>query len=254
MKRTATCWLAAGLLAASAALADGWKNPRYEFGDAGRETGFGERDRGTDDDGEGRLSSRAEERMKRLQGDSGKDDDEGGVGHDKERDGEGQENGDKDRYEPGRLSERAKERMERLRGTRDREGEGEGDGKREGDSGRKRGGDRDEDGEREGDRKREGDRGDEERREGDRGRKSAEERAIERMQAAGHDAESLNRPDGHGVPLLHHAVLSDWPEMVEYLLEQGADPNVTDRRGRTALELADKLGRKEIARILEKGD
>jgi ankyrin repeat protein len=48
----------------------------------------------------------------------------------------------------------------------------------------------------------------------------------------------LNAKDAESLPLLLEAVLNSNTACVQYLLEQGADPNITDRAGTTALMLA----------------
>jgi len=68
------------------------------------------------------------------------------------------------------------------------------------------------------------------------------------------EGDDLNEPPGpSGLPLLHHAIdverdvsiQNDLPlsaDMTELLLEGGADPLQTDRRGETALQFARRRG------------
>ena len=70
------------------------------------------------------------------------------------------------------------------------------------------------------------------------------------LQAASDNAESelrtlldrhptyVNKPSSSGATALHKAAVNGSTECVELLLERGADPNMTDRRGRTAMFLA----------------
>ena len=44
--------------------------------------------------------------------------------------------------------------------------------------------------------------------------------------------------DDRGYAALHHAVLKDFPTVVEYLILQGADINLATQRGQTPLQLA----------------
>lgn len=61
--------------------------------------------------------------------------------------------------------------------------------------------------------------------------------------------------DKAGTTLLHHAVRSDYPELVELLIEKGAKVSRMDSHGMTPLMLAVSLGHERIARlILEKGN
>ncbi|HPE84704.1 MAG TPA: ankyrin repeat domain-containing protein, partial [Chlamydiales bacterium] len=50
--------------------------------------------------------------------------------------------------------------------------------------------------------------------------------------------DDINAVDYAGNSLLHYAVKDDSVASVEYLLEQGANPNLPDRNGKTAKELA----------------
>ena len=60
-----------------------------------------------------------------------------------------------------------------------------------------------------------------------------------------------NKEDNLGWTPLHHAASMGRREMVEILLEMGADPNITSgRHGRTPLFLAEYNGHIEIAQIL----
>lgn len=51
-------------------------------------------------------------------------------------------------------------------------------------------------------------------------------------------ARQSSMTDRQGQTALHSAAARGWPEVVEYLLEQGANPALEDERGRTALDLA----------------
>jgi hypothetical protein len=51
-------------------------------------------------------------------------------------------------------------------------------------------------------------------------------------------ARQSSMTDRQGQTALHSAAARGWPEVVGYLLEQGANPALEDERGRTALALA----------------
>jgi ankyrin repeat protein len=59
----------------------------------------------------------------------------------------------------------------------------------------------------------------------------------------------INAGAGRLTPL-HGAVVFDQPEMAAWLLECGANPGLLDSKGRTALDLAQTLGREQIAAAL----
>jgi len=46
---------------------------------------------------------------------------------------------------------------------------------------------------------------------------------------------------------IHGAVMGGSAEMIRLLLEKGADPNAPDFEGRSARQLAEKMGRPELA-------
>lgn len=57
---------------------------------------------------------------------------------------------------------------------------------------------------------------------------------------------------GGGLPsALHFAVLSSSREVVELLLEHGADLNAHDPQGHTPLQLAERAGHTDIVELLE---
>lgn len=57
--------------------------------------------------------------------------------------------------------------------------------------------------------------------------------------------------DGGWTPLISAAVFGNL-DMVKYLIERGANPNITDKRGRNALDHARRKGNKEIVTELKK--
>ncbi|XP_067273893.1 ankyrin repeat and EF-hand domain-containing protein 1a isoform X3 [Pseudorasbora parva] len=75
---------------------------------------------------------------------------------------------------------------------------------------------------------------------------------IEKLISMGvNDLINLTEPDeGNGV--LHLASVANNPDMLEFLLAQGAHPDVQDRRGRTPLMLAAELGYDGIVSLLAK--
>ena len=50
---------------------------------------------------------------------------------------------------------------------------------------------------------------------------------------------------------IHGAVMGGSAEMIRLLLEKGADPNLPDFEGRTGGQLAEKMGRNDLAELLE---
>jgi len=74
---------------------------------------------------------------------------------------------------------------------------------------------------------------------------------IQRLLQTGADPD-LQDKCGHNT--LHWATMGDNPEIVKILLENGANPNLQDNEGNTALHIATKDNRSEIVKILlEKG-
>lgn len=71
----------------------------------------------------------------------------------------------------------------------------------------------------------------------------------------GLDINSVDKMDGSGVTALHAAVLSNDHRAAEVLLNEGADPKVTDREGRTPLELARIISRnrpdRDFGRVIQ---
>lgn len=68
----------------------------------------------------------------------------------------------------------------------------------------------------------------------------------------GLDINSVDKMDGSGVTALHAAVLSNDDSAVGVLLGEGADPKVTDREGRTPLDLARIIARNRPDRDFER--
>ena len=50
---------------------------------------------------------------------------------------------------------------------------------------------------------------------------------------------------------IHGAVMGGSAEMISLLLEKGADPNLPDYEGRSARQLAEKMGRGDLAELFE---
>ncbi len=63
--------------------------------------------------------------------------------------------------------------------------------------------------------------------------------------------ELLNAPNLQGKTVLHKATKMGRTEVVKYLLSKGADRNIQDARGRTAKQIGEKQGFKEIVGILD---
>lgn len=77
---------------------------------------------------------------------------------------------------------------------------------------------------------------------------------IEKLISMGvHDLINLTEPrEGNGV--LHLASVGNKPDMLEFLISQGARPDVQDRRGRTPLMMAAELGYDGIVSLLAKNN
>ncbi len=77
---------------------------------------------------------------------------------------------------------------------------------------------------------------------------------IEKLNSMGvRDLINLTEPcEGNGV--LHLASVGNKPDMLEFLIAQGAHPDVQDRRGRTPLMLAAELGYDSIVSLLAKSN
>lgn len=76
---------------------------------------------------------------------------------------------------------------------------------------------------------------------------------VKKLIEAGVPVDHVNDP---GWTAMQEAVLlndggEDQQEVVRLLLEAGADPNITDPQGRTALENARRLGFEELAEVIE---
>ena len=81
------------------------------------------------------------------------------------------------------------------------------------------------------------------------------ESVLRHLVANGLDINSVDEVDGSGFTALHAAVLSNDHSAVKVLLKEGADPGVTDREGRTPLELADVIARnrpdRDFGRVIQ---
>ncbi|MEQ6885436.1 ankyrin repeat domain-containing protein [Salicola sp. Rm-C-2C1-2] len=78
---------------------------------------------------------------------------------------------------------------------------------------------------------------------------------LDHLVSNGVDINSVDKVSGSGFTALHAAVLSNDPGTVEVLLNEGADPSLTDHEGRTPLDLAQLAGRnrpdRDFGRVLE---
>lgn len=72
--------------------------------------------------------------------------------------------------------------------------------------------------------------------------------ASSRVKALLDGGAAVDARDGHGRTALHQATIGGYGDILELLLQRGADPNAADRRGYTPLALVED--RAEIARIL----
>ena len=54
----------------------------------------------------------------------------------------------------------------------------------------------------------------------------------------------------HGFSPLIIAVNNNFPNIVKFLMEKGADPNIKDKKGETAIVWAKKRGQKNMIEIL----
>jgi ankyrin repeat protein len=71
---------------------------------------------------------------------------------------------------------------------------------------------------------------------------------VERFLEIGIDPSFSGRESGF-TPLME-AVVSDQPEIIEFLLKKGAEKNVRDRHGYSAFDYAKKMRREELINIL----
>jgi ankyrin repeat protein len=75
---------------------------------------------------------------------------------------------------------------------------------------------------------------------------------LDRVQALlAANPKDVNGADGTGAPLRAAAVYNH-PAVVQYLLEQGADPSLASSNGQTALDFARRIGHREIIDLLER--
>jgi len=65
-----------------------------------------------------------------------------------------------------------------------------------------------------------------------------------------HSDQAVDEKDEYGYTPLHLAADRGYPEMVRILLEKGADRNITDPDGETALSLAEVGGQEEVVSLL----
>ena len=56
----------------------------------------------------------------------------------------------------------------------------------------------------------------------------------------------IDKTDGVGWTPLMEAIMDDMPELVKYLVEKGADKTIANQRGATAPMLAQKFGREHM--------
>jgi len=68
-----------------------------------------------------------------------------------------------------------------------------------------------------------------------------------------HSSQVVDEKDEYGYTPLHLAADRGYPEMVRILLEKGADRNITDPDGETALSLAEVGGQEEVVLLLAEG-
>jgi len=64
----------------------------------------------------------------------------------------------------------------------------------------------------------------------------------------------IDQPNNGGETVLHRAALCNRPDIAEYALANGADPNRRDRRGRTPKDIAVQNGHAEVAQTLSGGN
>lgn len=63
--------------------------------------------------------------------------------------------------------------------------------------------------------------------------------------------EIVNAQDRFGQTALHLAVSNNRDECVQFLLENGADTSLTDRKGRTPLQIAEECGYQSLLDLLK---
>lgn len=63
---------------------------------------------------------------------------------------------------------------------------------------------------------------------------------------------AVNAQDAFGLTLLQHAVTRSRLDVIEFLIEQGANPEIKDFSGKTAIDMARKDGKLEILAALRK--
>jgi len=75
----------------------------------------------------------------------------------------------------------------------------------------------------------------------ERDQEDEERRTLELAQILIDEGVDVNAKDDRGRSAIHHAVLKDFPKVVEYLAMRGADINVPNDRGLTPLQLAETV-------------
>ena len=62
----------------------------------------------------------------------------------------------------------------------------------------------------------------------------------------------INYQDDNGKTPLMWASINGHLNVVQYLIEEGANPNIKNNKGKTALDLAEENGHKKVAEFLRK--